>query len=228
LTTSALPNDLDVIANQSNVTITNGGVAEFDGIANPVIALQGSGTADAPNIVITLNTTGFTAVTVAYNLRDIDTTATDVAVMKVALQYRVGNTGNFTNVPAGYVAAATSPVGGEATLVTPVSATLPGAADNQPLVQVRIITSNATGSDQWVGIDDINVTGTSGGTTPSLSVNGPGSVTEGDSGTTTAHFTVDLSLAAPAGGVTFDIATQDGTATAASGDYVAKSLTGQT
>ena len=44
---------------------------------------------------------------------------------------------------------------------------------------------------------------------PSLSINDV-SVTEGDSGTTAASFTVTLSEAAPAGGVTFDIATSDG------------------
>src|SRR6185369_6354758 len=42
-----------------------------------------------------------------------------------------------------------------ATKVTPVSVTLPAAADNQPLVQVRIITTNAIGNDEWVGIDDL-------------------------------------------------------------------------
>jgi hypothetical protein len=51
---------------------------------------------------------------------------------------------------------------------------------------------------------------------------------EDNSGTTTYTFTVSLSSAAEAGGVTFDIATADNTATAANGDYVAKSLTGQT
>ncbi|MEI2827831.1 MAG: hypothetical protein V9F04_16640 [Dermatophilaceae bacterium] len=51
---------VDVIANQSNPnTNTGGGVGEFDGISNPTIALQGSGTADAPFILIFLNTTGF-------------------------------------------------------------------------------------------------------------------------------------------------------------------------
>jgi predicted extracellular nuclease len=60
-----------------------------------------------------------------------------------------------------------------------------------------------------------------------LSVN-DASVSEGNSGTTTATFTVSLSAAAGAGGVTFDISTADGSATAASGDYVAKALTGQT
>lgn len=40
---------LDVIANQSSpASLSNGGVAEFDGIANPAVGLQGSGTADAP------------------------------------------------------------------------------------------------------------------------------------------------------------------------------------
>src|SRR5690349_5668423 len=37
---SSFANDLDVIANQSNPNITAGGVAEFDGIRNPVVALQ--------------------------------------------------------------------------------------------------------------------------------------------------------------------------------------------
>ncbi len=50
---------------------------------------------------------------------------------------------------------------------------------------------------------------------------------EGNSGTTTFTFTVSLSAPAPGGGVTFDIATADGTATAGS-DYVAKTLAAQT
>jgi predicted extracellular nuclease len=49
---------------------------------------------------------------------------------------------------------------------------------------------------------------------------------EGNSGTTTFAFTVSLSAPAPAGGVTFDIATADGTTTAGS-DYAAQNLTGQ-
>ncbi|QIL21567.1 lamin tail domain-containing protein [Thermomonas sp. HDW16] len=51
---------------------------------------------------------------------------------------------------------------------------------------------------------------------------------EGNSGTSTFTFTVSLSAPAPAGGVTFDIATSDGTATTADNDYVASSLTSQT
>ena len=62
---------------------------------------------------------------------------------------------------------------------------------------------------------------------PVLSINDV-SASEGNSGTTNFTFTVTSSLPAPAAGITFDIATQDNTATAASGDYVAKSLTSQT
>lgn len=61
---------------------------------------------------------------------------------------------------------------------------------------------------------------------PSLSINDVAH-NEGNGGTTTFSFAVNLSAPAPAT-VTFDIATQDGTATVADNDYVARSLTGQT
>ncbi len=148
---------LDVNANQTNpATFFTGGVAEFE-IANPAIALSGSGTADAPSIVVHLNTTGQQAIQVSYLLRDLDASADD-AIQQVALQYRVGSSGDFINLPAGYVADATE--AGTATKTTAVNVTLPAAADNQALVQVRIITTNAAGNDEWVGIDDLSVTGT--------------------------------------------------------------------
>lgn len=147
---------LDVNANETNPdTFSSGGIAEFDALPNPTVALQGSGTADAPYLALHLNTTGQTGITIAYNVRDVDGSADD-AVQQVALQYRVGSSGDFTDLPAGYVADAT--IGGTATTVTPVSVPLPQAAENQPLVEVRIITTNAPGSDEWVGIDDISVT----------------------------------------------------------------------
>ncbi|MFH0866052.1 MAG: lamin tail domain-containing protein [Bacteroidota bacterium] len=149
---------IDVIANQANPnTLTSGGVAEFE-ITDPVVAIQGSGTADAPFIVIFLNSTNVSNISITYNLRDVDG-AIDNAVQPAALQYRIGTTGDFTNIPAGFVAdASTGP--SLATLVTPVNITLPGACENQAQLQIRIITANATGSDEWIGIDDINISGT--------------------------------------------------------------------
>ena len=154
---------VDVNADETNPnTFTTGGIAEFSSIADSSVALQGSGTADAPHLVLHLTTTGVTNVNVSYNLRDIDGSA-DNAVQQVALQYRVGSVGSFTNVPAGYVADATTGPS-LATLVTPINLTLPAAVDNQADVQVRIITTDAVGSDEWVGVDDISVTGQSGPT----------------------------------------------------------------
>ena len=214
------PGVIDVVANITNPSGSSaGGVGECQ-IADPVIALQGSGTADAPYIKIYLSTTGKSNIQVSYNLRDVDGSA-DNATQQVALHYRVGGTGNFINVPAAYVADATTGPS-LATLVTPVSVTLPAACDNQSLVELRIMTTNAAGNDEWVGIDDINITGASGN---QLSINDT-AWTEGTAGTETFTFTVSLSAPAGAGGVTFDIATADGTATTADNDYVANSITG--
>src|SRR5262245_60512057 len=147
---------VDVIANQgSNTALITGGVAEFDGFSTRVIALQADGTADAPNLVVNINTTGRSNISISYNLRDVDDTA-DNAITPVALQYRIGNAGNFINIPAGFVADATK-LGGSN--VTPVSVTLPSAIDNQSEIQVRIITTNAIGDDEWVGVDDIAIRG---------------------------------------------------------------------
>lgn len=151
---------VDVNPNRSdpNVFIT-GGVTEFDGPLgfDPVVAMQGSGTSDAPALVLHLNTSGLINIRIQYNLRDIDGSA-DNAQQQFALQYRTGGgTGNYTNVPAGYVADAST--GGTATQVTPVNVLLPFACENQAQLQLRIMTTNAAGSDEWVGVDDICVTG---------------------------------------------------------------------
>src|SRR5689334_6261471 len=92
---------------------------------------------------------------------------------------------------------------------------------------IRWIDTDATGADDGLAIDDFSITSHSAASLPTISINDV-SLNEGNAGTTSYTFTVSLSSAAPAGGVTFDIATADGTATSASGDYVAKSLTGQT
>ena len=73
-------------------------------------------------------------------------------------------------------------------------------------------------------MDDFSLTATQ---ESDLSINNV-SLAEGDSGTTTFSFTVSLTSPAPTGGVTFDIATADGTATVADNDYAANSVTGAT
>ena len=148
---------LDVSANEPDPLRVSlpAGIAEFE-LPDPVVALQGSATAAAPHLLLSLDTRGRSGIAVRYRLRDVDASAAN-AVQAVALQYRVGETGPFANVPGGFVPDATAGPG-QAGAVSPVAAALPAAADNRPLVQVRVITANAAGQDEWVGVDDVAVT----------------------------------------------------------------------
>ncbi len=148
-----------VFANQTNPsTFSSSGVAEFQ-ITDPTVALKGSSTAPAPHLILHFDSTRCTAtkaMVVSYRLRDIDGSTAD-AISPVALHYRIGATGVFTNVASGYVADATSGPS-IATRVTNVSATLPVAAVGKPDVTVRIMLTDATAAaDEWVGVDDINI-----------------------------------------------------------------------
>ena len=213
------PGTIDLIPNV-NVPDTNtgGGVAELE-VSNPAVALQGSGTADAPYLQIYLDTTGAQSIRVQYKVRDMDGSA-DNAVQQLALHYRVGDTGTFTNVPAAYVADGTT--GGTATQETAISVLLPAAVDNQPLVQLRLLTTNAVGNDEWIGIDDISIVIDNAPVLPALSIANL-ALAEGNTpncSTTNFDFTVTSSLAAPMGGINFTFDTADGSASAGS-DYTA-------
>ncbi|HEV7643316.1 MAG TPA: DNA/RNA non-specific endonuclease [Pyrinomonadaceae bacterium] len=191
-------------------TAVSGGIYEFDNLANPVIAMQGSATADIPHIVISINTSGTTALHISYNLRDLDDT--DVATQPFALQYRIGNTGNYTNIPAGFVADASND--SSSTLVTPVSVNLPAAVENHPLVQLRILTCNVIGSDAMIGIDDISVTGTGGGM---VNLGGSGSaspsvVAPGNASLLTVHVTPANTPPSTGIAVTTDLSSVGGSA----------------
>ena len=89
---------------------------------------------------------------------------------------------------------------------------------------------NASGADDGLAVDDVSVTPHGGGGGPILSI-ADASVTEGNGGAVTATFTVTVSTATHPG-ITFDIATVDGTgaaaATVADGDYVSRALTSVT
>ena len=185
--TSEVPN---LIANQTNPnTLVTGGIAEFH-IANPTVALQGSGTADAPYLALYLDATGRQNLTLSFNARDIDGSA-DNSTQQIAVQYRVGDTGAWIDLPAGYIADAST--AGTATQVTTVTVALPASVNGQGQVQVRIITNDASGSDEWIGIDDIAVTSTPLVVSPgALSINDV-TANEGDAGTTAFTFTVTRS-----------------------------------
>jgi uncharacterized protein len=91
---------------------------------------------------------------------------------------------------------------------------------------IRWVDTDASGADDGLAVDDFSLT-PNPTALPNLSIDDV-SLNEADAGTTSFTFTVTLSSPAGAGGVTFDIATADNTATTANSDYVAQTLTAQT
>jgi len=91
---------------------------------------------------------------------------------------------------------------------------------------IRWTDTDASGADDGLAVDDFSITPSTGAVMPDLTIDDV-TQAEGDAGTTTFTFTVGLSQPAPPGGVTFDIATADDSATTADGDYDLRSLTTQ-
>lgn len=215
-TTAAL-GAVDVIANQTNTGITNGGVAEFQ-IADPTVALQGSGTADAPSLVIYLNAAARQNIVLTFNARDIDGSG-DNALQQLAVQYRTSADGVWINIADAYDSDVTT--GGTATEVTPFTVVLPAEANDQSLLQIRILTTNAAGNDEWVGIDDIQVTSQALLVLPeTLSIAAAAAdKAEGDAGTTAFTFTVTRANPAGEAGVAWSLSGLGGPGQADAADF---------
>ncbi|HYG46358.1 MAG TPA: Calx-beta domain-containing protein, partial [Allosphingosinicella sp.] len=87
--------------------------------------------------------------------------------------------------------------------------------------------TNQSGIAASVGANAVATGNITNDDTPVLTIANV-AMAEGNGGTLTYTFTVSLDRAAPTGGVTFDIATADDSATTADGDYAGRTLTGQT
>lgn len=149
---------------------------------------------------VTLDQPSLVPLSVAYTVGGTATSGTDYAAVSSPLSIAAGATsGTITVTPT-----ADSAVEANETVVLTLAAGT-GYAVGAP--------ASATGTI----LDDDQ---------PALSISDV-ILNEGDSGTTAFTFTVSLNAAAGPGGVSFDIATANGTATAGS-DYVAQALTGQT
>jgi predicted extracellular nuclease len=169
-----------------------GGAYYYSGAGlNPTFGFQGSGSQDYIALVFHLDATGRQNIVFNANLRDLDPSG-DTGAQAVQIQYRLGETGNWTNVAGGTFTNITA--AGSATTVTAVSVTLPAAADDKALVQIRVMTGNAPSNDQMVGVDDIAISSTAlpSGNPGSLAI-AAASAIEGDSGTSNLGFVVTRS-----------------------------------
>lgn len=140
---------IDVIQDSTSAS-TSGGVHDLGALVPPAIGIQGSGTADAPYVVFYLNTTGFSNVNFTFTVQAVDA---DTAVQPISTQFRVGNSGTWTDLTATDADAFIADV---STTATTRVVSLPAAANSVPEVQVRIITINATGSDKMVAISGVS------------------------------------------------------------------------
>ncbi len=125
-----------------------------------IIGLAGAGSLVqhlAPSVVFAVDARHRYDLHVRFTLHDLDSLASDAAnaVEPFALQYRLGGAGAWTDVPAAYVADATSGPGQPRTL-TRRDVALPADADDA-LVQLRLITTDSPGPDEWVGVDSLTV-----------------------------------------------------------------------
>jgi uncharacterized protein len=148
-----------VLSNQTDPSsLPPAGIAEFSTLSKPTVARAADSTDQAPFLLVNLDTSQTRNVRVKFNLRDPVLPASSVAE-PFALQYRLGTSGDFTNLATGFVGDATDgAIPGN--LVTPVSVTLPGETYDQPQLQLRIITTNPAGTARWIAVDDLQVMGT--------------------------------------------------------------------
>lgn len=175
-----------------------------DDVPSATISVSPANVAEdgAPNLVytVTLNQASFSALSIGYTIGGTATNGTDYATIASPLVIPAGSTtGTITVNPTA-----------DATIESDETVTLTLNAGAGYTVGVP---ASATGT---ILNDDL----------PSLVINDV-TANEGNAGTTNFTFTVSLSAPAGPGGVTFDIATANGSATGGI-DYVASALTNQT
>lgn len=173
VTTDGTGTPVVIFANQTDPNTFNAdGFAEFEVLSNPTIAFRASNTANAPFLMMYINTLnpvwGFSP-SIRFLLRDIDGTANN-ATQQVSVQYRVGESGPFIPadeffhvLPAGDYFGGYHPDATKGPFLQGHEAYcefgFPLSCQNQPKVQVRIMITNATGGNEWLGIDDISFGG---------------------------------------------------------------------
>ena len=175
-----------------------------DDVPSATIAVSPAGVAEdgAPNLVytVTLSSAPNSPVSINYTVSGTAINGTDYATIASPLIINTGlTTGTIT-----------------------VNPTADATIESNETVS---ITLNA-GAGYTVGVPNNAVGTILNDDLPNLTINDI-SLNEGNAGTINATFTVALSAPAGPGGVTFDIATANGTATGGT-DYVTRSLTAQT
>jgi endonuclease I len=157
-TAGAIPTTRTLISGNAdlpyNATIGSGGWKDESTNGLSILA---SGTQSAGALIIAINTTGNTNIDVQWTARLILQQAS--WDNNIALQYRIGTTGNFIDIGTTTTFSTAGQVVG---YNQTYSELLPFAAENQPIVQLRFIywaTAGGSGSRDRIALDDISIGG---------------------------------------------------------------------
>ena len=150
LTRTLAPAILD-LAYSTNTTNSGGWLGSDNGIA-----MLASNAQKAGAVVVAINTTGKSNIKVEWTARAIY--LQDSRDNSLALQYRLGTDGNFTDLgDASHVFTTTGKSAGDN---SSFSLTLPAALENQSLVQLRWVyleSAGTSGSRDRIALDDVTI-----------------------------------------------------------------------
>ena len=154
------------------------------------VQTSGNTTNGVDQLALSLDTTGWTGITLAY---DVEILSAQPRTVGVVCQYRVGTSGGWTTLTPVTGQNPYSQAAGTAGVQTSPHIALPAAAENVPVVQVRWATWRGAeaGASSGMAIDNIAVAGTAISGSLSAAIL-PGSVNEG-AGANAATLTVTRS-----------------------------------
>ena len=152
-TRTVIPASSDLATAGNSPTGFNGGWyylgADGIGLLNTTSIAAGA-------VVVAINTSGLNNINVSWVCKTILNQASRDNSM--ALQYRIGTTGNFTDLGTASTYTSAGKVNGD---VSPTyTETLPVAAENQPVVQLRWVyweSSSVSGARDKISVDDISI-----------------------------------------------------------------------
>jgi endonuclease/exonuclease/phosphatase family metal-dependent hydrolase len=167
--TNAPTGDRPLLASSTSST-TTGGVHNYHG----KLGILTSGSVD-PSVAFAINTLQKTAVTVAYDIMTVRNpygSGTNTRINEVILQYRVGTSGAFTNIGGtqyqNNTETLTTSGNTEPQKVERFTITLPEAAENQEVVQLRWANRDVSGggSRPSFAVDNLEVSSLSDSKNP--------------------------------------------------------------
>ena len=188
----------------ATASTTSGGAFGYSAASDGKLYIQTSSNASngVNQPVIAIVTTGGSGITLAYTIDVINASSRTVGVVA---QYRVGTSGGWTTLVPTSGLNPFSQAGGTAGLKTTASVTLPSAADNQPVVQIRwaVWRGTETGNSSGLALDNISVT-----TAPTVAPAAP--VVASASAISTSGFTANWAASSGATKYFLDVATDSG------------------